>query len=97
MPIYEYLCSNCGHELEELQTMSEQPLTKCPSCGKDTLQRLIGGGSGLIFKGSGFYLTDYKKSAPGDKTNSSTAKNKGKQESKKTESKPAAQKESKKD
>src|SRR4030095_12114433 len=61
MPIYEYQCSNCGHTLEELQSMSEAPLVKCPNCGKDTLQRLIGGGAGLIFKGSGFYLTDYKK------------------------------------
>lgn len=60
MPIYEYQCSNCGHELEELQTMSELPLVKCPNCGKDTLKRLIGTGGGLIFKGSGFYLTDYK-------------------------------------
>ncbi len=61
MPFYEYKCSNCGFELEELQKMSDLPLKKCPSCGKDTLQKLIGSGGGLIFKGSGFYLTDYKK------------------------------------
>ncbi len=61
MPFYEYKCSNCGHELEELQSMKEAPLKKCPSCGKDTLQKLMGTGAGLIFKGSGFYLTDYKK------------------------------------
>ena len=61
MPIYEYQCSNCGHNLEELQSISEPPLTKCPKCGKDTLKKLIGSGGGLIFKGSGFYLTDYKK------------------------------------
>jgi putative FmdB family regulatory protein len=61
MPFYEYKCSNCGFELEELQRMSEEPLTKCPNCHKDTLQKLIGTGGGLIFKGSGFYLTDYKK------------------------------------
>lgn len=61
MPFYEYQCSNCGHKLEELQKMSDAPLTKCPACGKDTLKRLIGTGGGLIFKGSGFYLTDYKK------------------------------------
>ncbi len=60
MPFYEYKCSNCGHELEELQSITAAPLVKCPECGKDTLQRLIGTGAGLIFKGSGFYLTDYK-------------------------------------
>jgi len=72
MPIYEYQCSNCGHKLEELQRISEPPLTKCPHCGKDSLKRLIGTGAGLIFKGSGFYLTDYKKSPQKDKTKSET-------------------------
>lgn len=61
MPFYEYQCSNCGNQLEELQKMSDSPLTKCPKCGKETLKRLIGTGGGIIFKGSGFYLTDYKK------------------------------------
>ncbi len=61
MPIYEYQCANCGHQLEELQSITEPPLLKCPKCGKDTLKKLIGSGGGLIFKGSGFYLTDYKK------------------------------------
>ena len=60
MPFYEYQCSNCGHTLEELQKMSDAPLIKCPKCGKNTLKKLIGTGGGLIFKGSGFYLTDYK-------------------------------------
>jgi len=60
MPIYEYQCKNCGHILDELQSIKEPPLLKCPVCKKDTLQRLIGTGAGLIFKGSGFYLTDYK-------------------------------------
>jgi len=61
MPTYEYLCKNCGHTLEELQSMSEKPLVRCPKCGTDSLARVMGGGGGLIFKGSGFYLTDYKK------------------------------------
>jgi putative FmdB family regulatory protein len=71
MPFYEYKCSNCGFELEELQKMSDEPLTTCPNCKKETLQKLIGTGGGLIFKGSGFYLTDYKK-----KSSSGTGKEK---------------------
>jgi putative FmdB family regulatory protein len=66
MPTYEYVCKNCGYSLEELQSMSEPPLTKCPRCGQDTLARVMGTGGALIFKGSGFYQTDYRKSsAPG--------------------------------
>jgi putative FmdB family regulatory protein len=61
MPTYQYQCKTCGHVLEELQSMSEPPLIRCPSCGNDTLARVMGTGAGLIFKGSGFYLTDYKK------------------------------------
>lgn len=60
MPTYEYECSKCHHHLEDLQKMTDKPLTKCPVCG-GKLRRLISGGSGLIFKGSGFYATDYKK------------------------------------
>lgn len=101
MPIYEYQCSNCGYEMEELQSMSEEPLVKCPNCGKDTLKRLIGGGAGLIFKGSGFYLTDYKNkpkdseqknkdSKPGDKKSAENKPAEKKStESKQSESKPA--------
>ncbi len=63
MPTYQYQCKKCGHTLEELQSMSEPPLVHCPNCNTDSLVRVIGGGSGLIFKGSGFYLTDYKKSS----------------------------------
>jgi putative FmdB family regulatory protein len=61
MPTYQYVCKNCRHEFEELQTMSELPLVTCPSCKQDTLARVMGMGGGLIFKGSGFYLTDYVK------------------------------------
>ena len=61
MPTYQYQCKNCGHTLEELQTMSEPPLVHCPKCHTDNLVRVVGTGAGLIFKGSGFYLTDYKK------------------------------------
>jgi putative FmdB family regulatory protein len=85
MPIYEYQCSDCGHTIDELQSMSEPPLLKCPKCGKDTLKRLIGTGGGLIFKGSGFYLTDYKNSKSTDKSKTSPKK-----ETEKTDSKPAS-------
>ncbi len=64
MPTYEYQCRNCGHELEEFQSMTEPPLTRCPVCGMECLARILGGGSGLIFKGTGFYVTDYRKPSP---------------------------------
>jgi putative FmdB family regulatory protein len=63
MPTYQYLCKNCNHEFEELQSIKEDPLIRCPNCSTDNLVRVVGAGSGLIFKGSGFYLTDYKKDA----------------------------------
>ena len=67
MPTYEYECQACGHAFEELQAMRDAKLTKCPKCHKNKLARLIGSGSGMIFKGSGFYETDYKrKNAPAD-------------------------------
>ena len=61
MPTYQYICKKCGYELEELQSFAEPPLIHCPSCKTDNLARVLSAGSGLIFKGSGFYLTDYKK------------------------------------
>ena len=64
MPTYQYECEACGHEFEELQSMTEPKLKKCPKCGKLKLSRLIGSGAGMIFKGSGFYETDYKKKTP---------------------------------
>ena len=72
MPTYDYRCGGCRHEFEHFQSMSDKPLKKCPKCGKNTLERLIGTGAALIFKGSGFYQTDYrsdsyKKSAESDK------------------------------
>ena len=72
MPTYEYKCDNCGHLFDFYQSMNDDKLTKCPECGKETLKRLIGTGGGLIFKGSGFYLTDYK-DKPAEKTSSSPA------------------------
>ncbi|MDR2052321.1 MAG: zinc ribbon domain-containing protein [Treponema sp.] len=59
MPTYEYECKDCGHTFEVFQSMSDAPLKICPECGKE-VRRLINGGSGVIFKGSGFYVTDKK-------------------------------------
>jgi len=72
MPTYDYRCNNCNHEFELFQSMKDSPKRKCPECGKNTLERLIGVGAGVIFKGSGFYETDYrsesyKKGAEADK------------------------------
>ncbi|MCD6250256.1 MAG: zinc ribbon domain-containing protein [candidate division Zixibacteria bacterium] len=59
MPTYQYHCDNCGHEFEEFQSITEDPIDVCPQCqGKP--RRLITGGAGLLFKGSGFYITDYR-------------------------------------
>jgi len=67
MPSYDYRCKKCGHSFEELQSMMDAPLVTCPACGTENLQRLIGGGMGIIFKGSGYYVTDSKK-APATST-----------------------------
>ena len=61
MPTYAYKCKHCERECEFFQQMSENPKRKCPHCGKLRLTRLIGPGAGIIFKGTGFYETDYKK------------------------------------
>lgn len=63
MPTYDYACSACGHRFEEFQSISAEPLKKCPACKKSKLERLIGPGAGVIFKGSGFYQTDYRGSS----------------------------------
>lgn len=60
MPTYDYVCSACGHRFEQFQSMTAKVLKKCPACSKKALERLIGAGAGVIFKGSGFYQTDYR-------------------------------------
>ncbi|MBI5725802.1 MAG: zinc ribbon domain-containing protein [Planctomycetes bacterium] len=60
MPTYEYECQKCEHKFEEFQPITAKPLRRCPACGKLSLRRLIGTGAGIIFKGSGFYQTDYR-------------------------------------
>jgi len=59
MPTYEYECTKCGYEFERFQNMSDEPLKRCPKC-RCKVRRLIGSGAGIIFKGSGFYETDYR-------------------------------------
>ena len=93
MPTYEYKCSNCDHLMEAFQSITAKPLKRCPECGKLKLQRLLGTGAGLIFKGSGFYETDYrsesyKKGAESEKPKSDS-KTDCKKETKKTETKKA--------
>jgi putative FmdB family regulatory protein len=60
MPTYEYRCEACGNKFEKFQSITAAPIRKCPKCGKNKVRRLIGTGAGLIFKGSGFYITDYR-------------------------------------
>lgn len=60
MPTYEYQCDACNHNFDEFQSMSEKPLKKCPKCGKPKLRRVFGTGAAILFKGSGFYETDYR-------------------------------------
>ena len=98
MPTYDYHCTACDHAFEEFQSMTAPLLKKCPKCGKNKLERLIGTGAALMFKGSGFYITDYrsdsyKKSAEADKP-ASESKSESKSETK-SESKPASTSESK--
>lgn len=60
MPTYEYQCDACDHNFDEFQSFSEKPLKKCPKCGKSKLRRVFGTGAAILFKGSGFYQTDYR-------------------------------------
>ena len=64
MPTYEYECNACGHAFDAFQKISDKPLTKCPKCGKK-VRKLISAGAGIIFKGPGFYATDYRKKTGG--------------------------------
>ncbi len=86
MPTYDYLCKDCGHTFEIFQSMSDSSLTECPSCnGK--VRRIISGGTGLIFKGSGYYITDYKNGKSSSKEKSGTIKESSNKESTKKEKK----------
>ena len=103
MPTYDYRCTKCDHRFEMLQTMSEPPRKRCPECGCK-VERLIGAGAGLIFKGSGFYITDYVRNKSGNEESNNQPKSDGESkqtsdgESKQTsEKKPQKKTESKKE
>ena len=96
MPTYDYECKKCGHVFETFQSIHAKPLTKCPKC-KGKIQRLIGGGGGILFKGSGFYQTDYRsknytEAAKKDKPSSSSESPKKETPSSGTSSKPSSDK-----
>jgi putative FmdB family regulatory protein len=80
MPTYDYLCDDCEHQFELFQSIKEDAKKQCPECGKKKLRRLIGPGAAIVFKGSGFYTTDYrsesyKKAAAADKPASASPTN----------------------
>jgi len=78
MPTYGYKCEACGYGFEQFQSITAKPIRKCPQCGKTAVKRLLGTGAGIIFKGSGFYQTDYRsdgyRKAAGDDKGSSAKK-----------------------
>lgn len=101
MPTYDYECQACDHRFEKFQRITARRVRKCPQCGRRKVRRLIGTGAGIIFKGSGFYQTDYrsesyKKAAEKDKPAESKPKDSPKSESKSDKKAPADAK-SKKD
>lgn len=73
MPTYDYECKKCHHKFEVFQSIKDKPLSECPQCNGE-VKRLIGGGMGIIFKGNGFYTTDYKKSSSTASSSSAKAK-----------------------
>jgi putative FmdB family regulatory protein len=90
MPTYDYECSACGHRFDELQSFTDSPLSKCPKCKKNKLTRLFGGGGAIIFKGGGFYETDYRRAGEKPSENGEADKSEAKTEAKaenKTETK----------
>ena len=100
MPTYDYVCDACGHEFEEFQSITEPVLRKCPECKKLKLRRLFGTGAAVVFKGSGFYQTDYrsesyKSGAEKDKPKSESSEKSDKSDSKGTETKSQTKKDAK--
>jgi putative FmdB family regulatory protein len=96
MPTYDYECDACGHKFDEFQSINADPLTKCPECKKKKLRRLFGTGAAIVFKGSGFYQTDYRsdsykkaaaKDAPASDSKSESGSSSSKSESSSGETK----------
>lgn len=83
MPTYDYICKKCEKMVEYFQSMSDAPKKECPDCKENSLRRVISGGTGLIFKGSGYYLTDYKNKKNKPPVKKDTGKKKKKETSKK--------------
>jgi putative FmdB family regulatory protein len=91
MPTYEYKCDACGYEFERFQPITADPIKRCPECGKAKVKRLIGTGAGMIFKGSGFYITDYRSESYNNAAKAEKGENKPAADAKPAgESKPAA-------
>lgn len=87
MPTYDYICNDCEKIYEYFQSMSDAPIRECPECKRNSLRRVISGGTGLIFKGSGYYLTDYKnKKKQSSENKKSNKKKKDNKTKKKVES-----------
>ena len=87
MPTYDYICNDCEKIYEYFQSMSDAPIKICPGCNRNSLRRVISGGTGLIFKGSGYYLTDYKnKKTQSSENKKSNKKKKDNKSKKKVES-----------
>jgi putative FmdB family regulatory protein len=95
MPTYEYKCKSCGHAFEKFHSITAAPVKKCPECGKNAVERLISAGGGLIFKGSGFYITDYRDAAYSDKAKADAGSEKSESKPADGETKPAASSDSK--
>ena len=85
MPTYEYECRKCGHQFEQFQSMTAKPLRSCPQC-RGRVKRLLGSGAGIIFKGSGFYQTDYRSKSYKEAAKKEPGARSSKKEDKKTES-----------
>ena len=93
MPTYDYVCRNCDHKWELFQSIKANPVRKCPGCGKLKAKRVIGAGAGILFKGSGFYQTDYRsdayrKAAAADKKSQTSSESS--KDSKSKDSKPSS-------
>jgi putative FmdB family regulatory protein len=91
MPTYEYKCDACGHLFEKFQSITAPPIKRCPECGKAKVRRLISTGAGLIFKGSGFYITDYRDKSYTDQAKSESGGGESKTETKETKTEAKAE------